>query len=143
MPQGGPTVQACVRCLFTGCWLLAHRSRPGGARGCGSHRQHLVSSSHPWGCLTRKTCHDGLAWMEQPGCWSHASPVLSQTPPRSPGRVLPAGAPALHPHGQDGAELPLWSRGICPELRTLTSLLLSSFLLQGSVTAWKESRHSP
>lgn len=35
------------------------------------------------------------------------------------------------------------SRGTCSKLQTLTSLLLSSFLLQGSVTTWKENRRSP
>lgn len=42
--------------------------------------------------------------------------------------------------GQDGA-VP-WSTRICSKLPTLTGLFLSFFLLQVSVTAWKESRHS-
>lgn len=42
--------------------------------------------------------------------------------------------------GQDGAAP--WSRGTCLKPQTLTSLSLSSFLLQGSVIAWKESRPS-
>lgn len=59
-------MKACVQRLFTCCRLLTHRSSLRGARGCGGHWQHLVSSSHPWGCLTRKTCCDGLAWRVEP-----------------------------------------------------------------------------